>query len=153
VKDGSEGKILEIPIRRDGTRMSIGTWHASFVHPDESYQAPMELYENAEKLLEQIGWVGMEFPEEGSVWTSFNPKDVDLPINALDAGRAGYVESYYCVWRFDKPTALELHGVQRYCKARKALVATKLRAQLKGILDELEGVVGNRFVMKKYASE
>lgn len=184
--------------------MSIGTWHVNFVHPDESYQAPTELYENAKRLLEQIAWLGTEFQEQDGSWASFNPKEVDLPINARDGGRAGYVEFDYRVQRFDKPMPEEQHGVKRHCKACGALVVTravcsqcgeeedpaewnigppvnlytrsfeigftfsggpdlcvesdvvietKLREQLKGILDELEGAVGTRFVMKKYSGE
>lgn len=184
--------------------MSIGTWRVMFVHPDDEYQATAEFYENARKLMRQIGWPGYESDEEDGSCAYFNPKEFDLPINALDGGRAGYVPFNYCVRRFPKPTAEEQHTAQRYCRVCGALVATlaqcsqcgveedptewkpgppvtlytrsfemgfefdggpdlcresnevietKLRAQLKGILEDLEQVVGTAFVMKKYAGE
>ena len=47
--------------------------------------------------------------------------------------------------------AFEFNGGPDLCRASDEIIEAKLRAELQGVLEELEGVAGTAFVMKKYA--
>jgi hypothetical protein len=145
--------------------MGLGSWDVTFVHPDENFKATAELYEHAKKLFERIGWPLIESGDEYGTWAAFNPIDPEVPISERDGGQRAHAPFTVSVWYSPRPVAGE-DGMPRtfevgytfeappdLIKENDQTIETKLRANMKGIVEELEQLTGSRFVFRKFVGD
>jgi hypothetical protein len=145
--------------------MGLATWNVVFVHPDENFKA-VDLYEHAKKLFERIGRPSIVSSDECGTYATFDPIDTEVPISERDGDERGHAPFYMFIYYSPRSVAGEQDGMPRtfevgytfdsppdLIKENDQTIETKLRANMKGIVEELEQVTGSRFVFRNYVGE
>ena len=116
--------------------MSFATWCVVFIHPDERFRVPAELFATTKTLLNRLGYEGYSSVEEDSVVGFFDPRDVDLPFARQEPHSERTTPFSYVVRWFKEPTPEQDLTGQRYCGHCKELVRTWATCERCGVEED-----------------
>lgn len=149
-------------------------WYVSFVHPDQSFQATSDVFEDTKHLLSKLGRPGIEqvanpdgtvvqrwstgliMPIEGDrdSWASFRTGD-DGEVPFCNCMVTCYAEPTECIEN-DSDTYTTTFEVTFTFDANKSLAAEprdvierEIRKYARGVLEQIEQRLGTKLLMKE----